>query len=271
MRRTHSTHHFICCKRNKKRNRQAENQRLNIAFWPCKEWEKHRDELKGILKWRELALAKPLDTGMGNQRIGLRTWFGMPNHFDAASIAGHQWRLISWKRCIIEWVLASCIGPTVTFVAVNWSSWTCDWWETTDKIISLLSFVPKKNEENQLNQENRGEKKSWITNNIQKLTAKITNVFFSHLVTKQKIVYLMYVCVREMKLIAKQKDANKHAHSRRKVYFYAFDWTNDRIWLVDIFSKILNSRHHKLFSVLKPILVAICLVVFPSNFFYIYK
>lgn len=52
------------------------------------------------------------------------TWFGMSHHFNAASIAGHQWGLVTWQCSIIEWIFASSISPTITLVAVDLSSWS---------------------------------------------------------------------------------------------------------------------------------------------------
>lgn len=47
----------------------------------------------------------------------------MPNHFDTTTVACHQWWLIPRKGCIVEWILTSGIGPTITFIAVNWTGW----------------------------------------------------------------------------------------------------------------------------------------------------
>lgn len=53
----------------------------------------------------------------------IRTWFGMSNHLYTTSVTRHQRWLISWKRCIIKWVLTPGISPWITFIAVNWASW----------------------------------------------------------------------------------------------------------------------------------------------------
>lgn len=47
------------------------------------------------------------------------TWFSISDHFNAAPVAGHQWRLITWKRRVIERIFASQVRPRVAFVAIN--------------------------------------------------------------------------------------------------------------------------------------------------------
>lgn len=51
------------------------------------------------------------------------TWFSVSNHFYAASVARHEWRLISWQRCVIERIFASQIRPRIAFVAINRPRW----------------------------------------------------------------------------------------------------------------------------------------------------
>lgn len=44
------------------------------------------------------------------------------DHFDAASVAGHQWRLVTGKCSVVEWILAPLVRPTVALVTVNRAS-----------------------------------------------------------------------------------------------------------------------------------------------------
>lgn len=50
------------------------------------------------------------------------TRFRVANHFNAAAVAGHQRRLVSRQRRVVEGVLAPRVRPRVAFVAVNGTS-----------------------------------------------------------------------------------------------------------------------------------------------------
>lgn len=63
------------------------------------------------------------------------TCLGVAHHLHTTTVAGHQGRLITGQRRVIEGVLATRIRPRVTFVAVNGAGCTVH-----VKIVVNISF-----------------------------------------------------------------------------------------------------------------------------------
>lgn len=51
------------------------------------------------------------------------TRFCMAHHFYTTSVACHQWWLVSWQSCVIEWILTPCVSPWIALIAIYRTSW----------------------------------------------------------------------------------------------------------------------------------------------------